>query len=747
MMKIVILLTLFFIAHVSSFAQFKFDYQDSIIVKHGSNTLKMPFAGGLNYAQFSEIDFDFDGDNDLFIFDRSSDNIRLFENRLTSGNRDYYLVINGASFFPTDLRYRVALLDYNNDGKNDIFTYGIGGVKVYQNTGSQADGLKWNLVKELLYSDYNGNFSNLFISSGDIPAYVDVDADSDIDILTFNLAGESVEYHKNKSMELYGTSDSLEFELKNECWGKFKEDPISFNVILNAQTSPCVNGNIDNPEMPLEDDSSAISYDSVKPKRHTGSTLLAIDYDNSGVMDLILGDVSSANLNLLINGGTDVNTDSPMMSQDQNFPSNSIPAKVQIFPAAFYLDVDFDNVKDLVVSGNAKNSSHDHKGILFYKNFGSNQQANFVYQTTSFIQENMLEVGKGAMPSFADLNGDGLEDLIISNFYRYKEPLLKECVVYHYRNTGNQTTPEFSYVESNYFNLTSYSFGLKSNPSFGDLDDDGDLDAIIGIENGNLIFLENTAGAGNTAIFSTPSTAYKDDQQTVIDVGAYAFPQLFDLNKDGLLDLIIGNKTGEIVYYENVGTISLPSFQLKNDTLGNIDIAPITPDGYATPHFFTWNDTIYLLLGALDGKVRFYRDIGNHLMDGDFELVSDFFREISVNAYSSCWVNDIDNDGKLNLFVGGDLGGIFHYEHNEASILGLETNVKKELIVYPNPFTNELTVSSLNRFTYELVDLLGSVVDTGFSIDGNINTEKISKGLYCLRIEKEGVFYTIKVSK
>ena len=43
-------------------AQFQFNYQDSIdVIKEGLE-LKMPWAGGLNYAQFSEIDVDFDSD-------------------------------------------------------------------------------------------------------------------------------------------------------------------------------------------------------------------------------------------------------------------------------------------------------------------------------------------------------------------------------------------------------------------------------------------------------------------------------------------------------------------------------------------------------------------------------------------------------------------------------------------------------------------------------------------------------------
>ena len=89
--------------------------------------------------------------------------------------------------------------------------------------------------------------------------------------------------------------------------------------------------------------------------KHSGSTILAIDIDNSGVLDLVVGDVSYPNLNLLINGGTAPNTNSAMISNDNTFPSNSLPANMQVFPAAFWLDTDFDGKKDLIVGANAKN--------------------------------------------------------------------------------------------------------------------------------------------------------------------------------------------------------------------------------------------------------------------------------------------------------------------------------------------------------------------------------------------------------
>ena len=60
-----------------SWSQFEFNYVDSVSVFKGSETLKMAWAGGLNYAQFSDIDYDFDGDMDLLVFDRSKNQLKL----------------------------------------------------------------------------------------------------------------------------------------------------------------------------------------------------------------------------------------------------------------------------------------------------------------------------------------------------------------------------------------------------------------------------------------------------------------------------------------------------------------------------------------------------------------------------------------------------------------------------------------------------------------------------------------------
>src|SRR5690554_6493936 len=70
-------------------AQFGFLYNDSIPVIKSGNLLDFPWAGGLNHAQFSSIDIDFNGHDDLFIFDRSVNQIRMFKTVIENGIKGY----------------------------------------------------------------------------------------------------------------------------------------------------------------------------------------------------------------------------------------------------------------------------------------------------------------------------------------------------------------------------------------------------------------------------------------------------------------------------------------------------------------------------------------------------------------------------------------------------------------------------------------------------------------------------------
>jgi len=651
-------------------------------------------------------------------------------------------------YFPQNLRYRVALGDYDQDRRKDLFTWALrGGLKVYRNTSDLLNGLQWTLFKDIVFTDYAiSGINPLSINADDIPALVDVNNDGDLDVQTSDAKGLRVEYHQNQSVELYGIPDSLIFELRNECWGKFTENDNNNGVNLNDPNSPCVGGNIGNPER--HQNSENLS----KQGKHVGSTILALDIDSSGVLDLLIGDAAHSSLSLLTNGGTSVNSDSPMISVEYNFPSNSIPIKITLFPASFFIDVDFDGVKDLIPAPNALNIPYNESNVKFYKNIGTNGNPIFVYTSGNFLQNQIIEHGTGSVPMLFDVNDDGLKDLIIANFFRFKPVSDKESTIAYYRNIGTATDPVYEYVDYAYLNLSQASYGLSSTPAFGDLDGDGDEDLLLATSSGTFVYYENES-TGTGAVWAAPISNYQDNSGNVIFAGEKAHPTFFDLNEDGLLDLIVGKKQGTISYYENVGTSSVPAFQLVNDNLGNVNVSNVGADGYATPEFIQANGEIHMFVGNYDGTLVYYDSIQNNLSPGsNFRLRSNNYLGINVGRYSAFYVEDFDGDGNLNMLVGQDLGGIFHFQADSLSSVSLnELKSNNDLVIYPNPTNQKITISSQERIqNYIIQDMKGQRLISKESLQWKeeVDLRDLPQGIYLLSVElQSGALITKKILK
>lgn len=735
MKNLILLFTLFFVVG-NSWSQFGFFYNDSIVVKYGSDTLEMPWVGGFNHAQFSSFDYDFDGEDDLFIFDRSANQIRVLLRKFDNeGNPFYQYEHDVRSKFPEDVRYRATLVDYNGDGKPDLFTYGIGGVKVYKNIGNATDGLQWELASNLLRTDYFGSNTNLYVSSIDIPAIVDVDNDGDMDILTFHLGGQRVEYHKNMSMENYGVPDSLEFVLKNECWGQFTENETNNSVTLYATAGPCGGG-------------SSVP-DPQKNLRHAGSCLLGIDLNEDNVMDLVLGDVSHNNLTALINSGTAPNQNSPMESADPNFPSNTTPVNLSVFPCGFYVDVDHDGIKDLVVGTNAAGIAQNKSSIAFYKNLGTNEAPNFSFVQNDFLQEEMIENGRGSVPVLVDLNGDGLKDLLVATNYRYKSVLSKETRIMSFYNTGTNEVPVFSFVSDDWMSFSSSGLGLRVVPTFGDLDGDGDLDMIVGTETGDIHYYENTGGAGAMNFSTAPVLQMQDDQGAVINVSSFATPNLFDLDNDGLLDLVIGRRMGGMFYYKNIGTASVPSFELVTNNLGSVDVtSPMSPQSYSVPQFVRHNDTLNLFVGNNAGTIHYYKDIEDNLFHGGvFTQISANYAGINTSGFSAPFITQLTEDSAYYMFVGGDLGGVWSFKADpfsapieDDSLNLISFNDYADWSIFPNPsssgvFTLDIVGESLVIYL-EVRDMVGRLIKSKTPVFGEtiIDLSENEGGMYVVRL-------------
>ncbi|MBA3971321.1 MAG: VCBS repeat-containing protein, partial [Bacteroidetes bacterium] len=383
----------------SAISQPFMEFNDSIQVKISGTTILNPWAGGLNFIQSSNIDLDLDGIKDVITFDRTGNKIRTFVNQGAVGTVDLKYIPQYESKFPPMVDWTL-LVDYNCDGKEDIFTSTSGGFKVFKNTSSTGTGLQFTLVTNLQYSIYNppsGSLINLYVSGADIPAITDIDDDGDMDVVTFAIGANYLEYHKNMSMELYGTCDSLKFQAGNYCWGYVAENGFTNDYNLFDTCSP----NVPSPELrPMDEEQRSV-------ERHAGSCELCLDLDGDADKEFVVGDISFDNLTMLTNGGS--LTDASFNAIDVAFPSNTTSTAavdLTVFPCAFYVDVNNDSKKDLIVSPNAPNVSENFNSVVYYKNNGTNSTPVFQYQQSNFLQDNMIDVGEGAYPVFFDYDAD-----------------------------------------------------------------------------------------------------------------------------------------------------------------------------------------------------------------------------------------------------------------------------------------------------------------------------------------------------
>jgi len=696
---------------------FGFYRTDSIIVIDNSlstnDTLTVAWSGGLSHSEFSNIDLDGDGILDLYIFDRVGNRFLLLQNNGIANTISYKNEFTQMSAFPIFNDWGL-LMDYNGDGKNDLFHYYNGGISVYKNISIPGT-VQFTLIKTLVKSNYVPNTLPLYVSPADIPGIADIDLDGDLDILTYGFSSGCLEYHKNLSQETYGHSDSLIFIKETDNWGLFSEGVSLYDINLG---------------------------DSCDTGRHSGSTVLAIDMNNDHDKDLIIGDAGGGNLAYLRNGGDSSYAIVDLI--DPNFPQNynsTIPANISIFASAFFLDVNNDNAKDLICSNSAPGSSETSNSIWRYKNIGTTANPDFKFQQNDFLQSEMIELGEGAFPALFDYNRDGLTDLAIGNATYFGT----QGQIAVLRNTGTATQPAYELVDYDMGSVSAQ--GVKNiTPTFGDMDNDGDVDMIIGETTGYIHYYQNNApvSTNTPAQFTLTATQYFN-----IKENSFSAPFIIDLNQDGLNDIVCGGRLGKLNYYQNTGTASVPNFS-SIPTITNLGgVTTVDPSfsssGYSVPWFFTHNGELELFVGSYSGKVYHYSDIydGSNNIQTSFNFITGVVAFYKDGVRSAVTVGNLNGDIYPDMIY-GNLGGGLDLLYGQFSSIGIEeiANNENEFILYPNPSTenSQVFISSKTGFDLPLdivvYDLSGRVMKhlKEFNILQSIDVHGLSSGLYIFEL-------------
>lgn len=733
------IITIVFLKVTPIFAQPFFQWNDSIKVQIGATDIANPWAGGLNFIQASTIDLNGDGIKDLFLFDRTGDKIRTYINNGTAGAVDFKYNPYYETKFPALTEWAL-LSDYNNDGKEDIFSYTPGGMQVFKNTTTGSTGLQFTLVKSLVYSAFNPpspTVYNLYVSSVDLPAISDIDNDGDLDVVTFEIGGNRMEYHKNMSQELYGNSDSLKFQMANRCWGYASENSLSNDYTL---FDTCA-GNVPVPEYRPE---APINKSA---ERHSGSCELCIDLDNDGDKEFIVGDISFNNLTMLTNGGTV--TDGSFIAKDIAFPSNNsstTAVDLTIFPCAFYTDVNYDGVKDLIVSPNATNACENFNSVVYYKNSGTNSFPIFNYQQSNMLQDNMIEVGEGAYPAFFDYDNDGLKDLFVGNYGYYGAApggFVHEIALF--KNIGTATVPKYSLVTRDYAGLSATLAGISNmTPAFGDLDGDGDADMVVGGYDGKLQYFENTAAVGATANFVLTSANMKNSSGRTIDVGDCAAPQIYDVDGNGTNDLVIGARNGKLAYYRHTGSTAVPVMDSITHNFGQVKMSlPGYVTGYSYPCLYKQAGVTNMLVGSQSGFLRHYDNIDGNL-SGIFNMADSIYEGIFQGTRTAPNMADINNDGYVDLIVGNYEGGVSFYKgvSSLTSINNIDNLIHFNFDLFPNPANNSFSIHILNEenktYAFELYNVMGQLLEKDKIMNNSFTytTSNLSQGVYICQVSE-----------
>jgi len=682
--------------------------------------LKNPLTGGLNAPQFSAVDLNNDGRQDLYVFDRVGNVHLTFLNDGNPGETRYTFAPQFIENFPPSFNF-VLLRDYNMDGIPDIFSHsddeGIPGIKVYK--GKYVD--EKIAFDRLQFTEFqfnvlslelpNGTRTNLPVNRPDYPSVDDVDSDGDLDIIAPSITGSFMVFFKNLALEKGFTTDTLIFEMKDGCWGNFFITPFAAELTLSGAIDSCA-FNFSGGQQ-IED----------RNNPHGGSTVLTWDLDNDGVREISMGDLIFPKIITAFNGGT--SEVAWMIDQDIAFPSYDEAVNIPQFPGCFYLDLDNDGLKDFVAAPNNINSTPDKEVVWFYKNIQSNEEPLFELQQKDLLVKEMLDFGSGANPAFVDYNADGLLDFVVGNFSFFQEepPGTRDPHLFLFKNIGTAEEPKFELIDDDWlgfhqFFQNSWAFA----PTFGDLDNDGDLDLLVGERFGNLFYAENTAGPGNPLSFGSIQFGWKD-----INVGQYSTPQIADVNRDGLPDLVIGERNGNIDFFPNQGTPSEPDFQSEpaqspnNPEFGKIDAAvPGFPSGYSAPLLFDFGDKFWILTGTQLGWLEAYEVNPDSLDEGAFPLLTDRFGDLLEGTRTKPALADLNNDGILDLLVGNFRGGLGIFQTN-VSTGGLvptrEVVLSSLFQIYPNPAANLLMIHAKNEdfkmAKFVIYDTKGHIVSHG----------------------------------
>ena len=183
-----------------------------------------------------------------------------------------------------------------------------------------------------------------------------------------------------------------------------------------------------------------------------------------------------------------------------------------------------------------------------------------------------------------------------------------------------------------------------------DLDADGDVDIVAGNRNGTFHYFENT-GSATEPEFSRRTGS--DNPLYGLDSGDFSTPEFADLDGDGDYDLVAGSAGDEISYFENTGTVTAPAFTHHTGASNPLYIVEV--GDYSIPELadLDGDGDIDLIVGSRDGTPHYVENTGTRTRPDFTHRTGEAnpFNGIDPGGDSGPALTDIDADGDLDLIL------------------------------------------------------------------------------------------------
>ena len=415
-------------------------------------------------------DVDGDGDNDLVVGNRNQVN----ELYLNSGNS--FATTPSWTSQNSSLTMDVNLADVDEDGYLDLL----------ESTANEPDYI-------FAFNGQGFGFNDIWASrdSRDSAenAWGDVDGDGDLDFVSADSNGPILYINRGHKMDSvsFWSDGTNEYTYSIDLGDMDNDGDLDLavgNAYGGATRVYANNGH--NQYTQFWSITSAVNL-------YTDA-IIWFDVDYNGVKEVIIGNGNDKNYAYNVVQGTSPGNNNP-------WKSNSMDDTYDLKSG----DMNGDGVEDLVVMNYGENRIH--YAVPTQTGYHLTQQNSWSSTDSDFSM--CGEVG--------DINGDGYLDLFVANYNDYAKV---------YLNTGITGNGELEYTAS----WTSQTQLKAQGCSLGDIDGDGDLDAVLGTElTGNILLKNNNGILSRTADWTTPET---DDTISI---------KLRDIDGDNDLDWIEGN--------------------------------------------------------------------------------------------------------------------------------------------------------------------------------------------------------------